>query len=161
MGKNGYKKIEACCAESAKDGFEYAWIDTCCIDKTNSVKLQEAINSMFVWYQNSKICYAYLLDCFTIGDCQTDLDQALQGSKWFTRGWTLQELIAPRTVMFYDCNWHRLGSRADSSLLSRESLVSALKCWTVKVFSGAVLPRECRGPQKERRLGPKMPPSAL
>lgn len=83
-------------------GYEYVWIDTCCIDKTSSAELSEAINSMFAWYQEAKVCYAYLFDV---------PDRPLKASRWFTRGWTLQELIAPREVIFYDGNWRNLGDR--------------------------------------------------
>lgn len=87
-GKLGYLKIKRCCQEVAKAGVRYVWIDTCCIDKTSSAELSEAINSMYRWYQQAVICYAYLSDIQSVDD--------LAGSAWFTRGWTLQELIVRR-----------------------------------------------------------------
>jgi hypothetical protein len=104
LNKAGYKKIQKCCAKALEAGFKYVWIDTCCIDKTNSVELSEAINSMFRWYQNSSTCYAYLEDVMSnIAPFGT--------SRWFTRGWTLQELIAPVDVLFFDSYWNEIGSR--------------------------------------------------
>jgi hypothetical protein len=100
----GYKKIKDCCAKASEAGFRYVWIDTCCIDKTNSTELSEAINSMFRWYKNSTTCYAYLEDVLPEGP-------RFVGSRWFTRGWTLQELIAPTDVLFFDRDWNDIGTR--------------------------------------------------
>jgi hypothetical protein len=102
----GFKKIKDCCAQALAARFNYVWIDTCCIDKTNSTELSEAINSMFRWYQNAATCYAYL------GDVSSSDTQPFTYSRWFTRGWTLQELIAPTDVLFFDQNWDEIGSRA-------------------------------------------------
>ncbi|KAE8164757.1 hypothetical protein BDV40DRAFT_310450 [Aspergillus tamarii] len=99
----GYKKIKKCCSMAHKMGYEYVWIDTCCIDKTSSAELSEAINSMFAWYQEADVCYAYLSDV-----PQVPFDK----SRWFTREWTLQELIAPQDVMFFAENWEFLGDKA-------------------------------------------------
>ncbi|PMD18551.1 HET-domain-containing protein [Hyaloscypha hepaticicola] len=101
----GYNKIKDCCAKALEAGFQYVWIDTCCIDKTNSTELSEAINSMFRWYQNAVTCYAYL------EDIRAPAWRFWQ-SRWFKRGWTLQELIAPINVLFWDCEWNEIGSRA-------------------------------------------------
>lgn len=103
----GYSKLSKACEMAQDFGFEYLWMDTCCIDKSNSVELSEAINSMYMWYMNSGICLAYLDDVagsIFLDDCS--------GSVWFSRGWTLQELIAPAEVLFYDRNWSLLGTRA-------------------------------------------------
>jgi hypothetical protein len=108
----GFHKIKLTCKQAAEDGLQYAWIDTCCIDKTSSMELSEAINSMFSWYSRAKVCYAYLVD-FRIDDNHRSLNE----SRWFTRGWTLQELIAPVTVKFFDSNWQPLGTKADLVLL--------------------------------------------
>lgn len=83
------------------------WIDTCCIDKSSSAELSEAINSMYRWYESSQECYAYLEDVSI-----DDVDQ-FGSSRWFARGWTLQELLAPRNLYFYDKNWTYLGSKQD------------------------------------------------
>lgn len=89
--KSGYRKIKNACAQALRDGFEHIWIDTCCIDKISSAELSEAINSMYLWYRDSTVCYAYLGDAF-------------ETSKWFERGWTLQELIAPQMLCFMITN---------------------------------------------------------
>ena len=94
----GDKKILACCRYAAGDRdmvpINWVWIDTCCIDKSSSAELAEAINSMFRWYQNASICYAYLSDVKKSN--QENLTKSeFESSQWFTRGWTLQELIAP------------------------------------------------------------------
>jgi hypothetical protein len=100
----GYKKIEDCCAQALAAGFPYVWIDTCCIDKTNSTELSEAINSMFRWYQEAGTCYTYLADVSSVKE--------FAASRWFKRGWTLQELIAPTHLLFFDSQWTEIGSRA-------------------------------------------------
>ncbi|KAF9891403.1 hypothetical protein FE257_004259 [Aspergillus nanangensis] len=100
--KAGYRKIQQFCARALADGFQYAWVDTCCINKESSAELSEAINSMFRWYQGAQICYGYLSDVH---------DGTIERSVWFTRGWTLQELLAPREVLFLASDWSNLGSR--------------------------------------------------
>jgi len=104
--KEGYNKIVLTCRQARLDELNYAWVDTCCIDKSSSAELSEAINSMFAWYRSSTVCYAYLSDVF-----KSDLGNGLVYSRWFTRGWTLQELLAPTKMLFYDHNWVMLGSR--------------------------------------------------
>ncbi|CZR51421.1 related to beta transducin-like protein [Phialocephala subalpina] len=103
MDLNGYKKVQKACFIAAADGFKYIWIDTCCIDKTSSAELSEAINSMYRWYQEADVCYAYLADVPSKSE--------FSNSRWFTRGWTLQELIAPFKVIFLDEEWKELGSK--------------------------------------------------
>ncbi|KAF8859165.1 HET-domain-containing protein, partial [Acephala macrosclerotiorum] len=112
----GYCKIAICCQRAKNDGFQYAWVDTCCIDKTNNTELSEAINSMFAWYKKSGVCYVYLSDVETISD--------LPITRWFTRGWTLQELIAPRIVIFFNKDWEPIGSR-DEGEGSLMNIISA------------------------------------
>jgi hypothetical protein len=114
MGKAGWKKIEFCAKQAAADGLEYFWIDTCCIDKRNAVELSAAINSMFRWYQKAARCYAYLMDVSTLdagGHEQRVWEEAFRKSRWFTRGWTLQELIAPTLVEFFSLEGERLGNK--------------------------------------------------
>jgi hypothetical protein len=107
--KDGYAKLTGCCKKAAEDGFKYCWIDTCCIDKTSSAELSEAINSMYKWYRNARICYVYLADYNdSLGKSPY---QDFTRSRWFTRGWTLQELIAPIMVEFYDSGWVEIGTR--------------------------------------------------
>jgi hypothetical protein len=135
-GKKGYKKIELCCAQAAKDGFEYVWVDTCCIDKSSSHELQEAVNSMFSWYMKSDICYAYLSDCFTAAGSPRTMDRQLRESKWFTRGWTLQELIAPSKMVFYDRDWGRIGSKTDPDL---KATISSITRVSLEILDGQSL----------------------
>jgi Heterokaryon incompatibility protein (HET) len=120
QNKSGYKKISFCAKQAIQDGIQYIWVDTCCIDKSNNnpnktIELQYAINSMFRWYQHSAKCYVYLED---VKDPEIDPSGesrqtlSLGSSRWFTRGWTLQELIAPKVVEFYSQDWHHIGSKA-------------------------------------------------
>ncbi|KJK65517.1 ANK ankyrin repeat protein [Aspergillus parasiticus SU-1] len=102
IDKKGFKKVKDCCTFARANGYDYAWIDTCCIDKTSSAELSEALNSMYRWYQEADVCYAYLADVPS---------KPFAESRWFKRGWTLQELIAPSTVIFLDHEWNELGTR--------------------------------------------------
>jgi hypothetical protein len=109
MGKKAYPKIAAAIRQARewKGGcFDWIWCDTCCINKDSSAELSEAINSMYTWYAEADVCFAYLEDQVF------DSLPRLKESKWFTRGWTLQELIAPPDLIFYDKNWKRVGSKA-------------------------------------------------
>jgi hypothetical protein len=112
--KPGYRKIEATCNVTAHKGLEYAWVDTCCIDKSSSAELSEAINSMFRWYKDAEICFAYLSDLVLPISTSIDEDELvsyLSRCRWFSRGWTLQELIVPRSLELYDSSWNFRGSR--------------------------------------------------
>ncbi|KAF2689095.1 hypothetical protein K458DRAFT_329214 [Lentithecium fluviatile CBS 122367] len=103
----GYSKIVCCCRQAVLDGFEWVWIDTCCIDKRSSSELSESINSMYRYYWQAEICYAYLVDA-------TFNEYAYLGVadiRWFQRGWTLQELLAPSVVEFYNQEWQLLGTK--------------------------------------------------
>lgn len=155
----GYKpgssaKVDGCCTQAARDGLDYVWIDTCCIDKSSSAALSEAINSMFAWYRDSVVCYAFLADVPDDGngtggggheggrargksgsddngandDTSSDdgfkgygPDSAFAKSRWFTRGWTLQELLAPDNVVFFSASWSVIGSkiRPDPAITGR------------------------------------------
>lgn len=120
--KSGFRKLVFCGEQALQDGLEYFWIDTCCIDKTSSAELTEAINSMFQWYQASAHCYVYLSDISTSDFVQHK--QHIQDSKWFTRGWTLQELIAPKSVRFFTAEGTLLGSR--KSLLQEIQIATGI-----------------------------------
>jgi len=128
--KRGFAKIKDSARLAKSQGFSYIWIDTCCINKTSSAELSEAINSMFRWYRNAAVCYAFLDDVEWASEYdhrafvrefshQRDsregrpIIQSLRQSRWFTRGWTLQELIAPHNVEFYSSNWRLLGTKLD------------------------------------------------
>ncbi|KAK0613304.1 heterokaryon incompatibility protein-domain-containing protein [Immersiella caudata] len=117
----GYQKIESTCRLAREAGIRYAWVDTCCIDKSSSAELTECINSMYRWYGRSKICYVYLSDL----PATALLEAGLAQCRWFTRGWTLQELIAPKNVDFYDQDWHHRGEKA--SLLQDLSSITGIR----------------------------------
>lgn len=158
--KAGFAKVVGACSRAARDGFDYIWIDTCCIDKSSSAELSEAINSMFKWYAQAEVCYAYLVDvdleevraaaasamqngvgstaaarkrpgagrnrCTMGGDGggggggPCPFKERLKASRWFTRGWTLQELVAPERVVFLARGWETVGERAElAPLLSQ------------------------------------------
>ncbi|KAH8585985.1 hypothetical protein B0O99DRAFT_695912 [Bisporella sp. PMI_857] len=112
--KAGYKKLRFCAKQAANDGLQYFWVDTCCINKSDTVELQFAINSMFRWYQNAAKCYVYLSDVHTPHPdhlSQASWDACFRKSRWFTRGWTLQELIAPAIVEFFSADGKQLGDK--------------------------------------------------
>jgi hypothetical protein len=105
--KAGYDKIRFCAQQAKRDGLDYFWVDTCCINKADQVELRDAISSMFRWYQNAARCYVFLSDV-SIGKRKSDSEHleypwmaAFRASRWFTRGWTLQELLAPESVEFF------------------------------------------------------------
>ncbi|KAL5318069.1 hypothetical protein ACEPPN_015173 [Leptodophora sp. 'Broadleaf-Isolate-01'] len=115
MDKAGYEKIRFCAEQAKRDGLQYFWVDTCCIDKSNSAELAEAINSMFRWYRMSTKCYVYLPDVSRTAVNTDGLawwESAFRKSRWFTRGWTLQELIAPTSVEFFCRESKRIGSKS-------------------------------------------------
>ncbi|KAI7769765.1 hypothetical protein LZL87_003255 [Fusarium oxysporum] len=112
--KQGFLKIENACSQSLSQNLEWLWVDTNCIDKTSSAELTEAINSMFAYYQKSEVCFAYLADVPTSIEDKELLFSQIRASRWFTRGWTLQELIAPRHVVFYAADWSRIGKKEGS-----------------------------------------------
>lgn len=107
--KAGYRKIRFCGEQAAQDGLQYFWVDTCCIDKSSSAELSEAINSMFRWYRDAARCYVYLSD--VSAGASSSRDQSFLNSRWFSRGWTLQELLAPKFVEFFSSEGHLLGSK--------------------------------------------------
>ena len=115
VDRAGYLKITASCQQASRDGWEYIWIDTCCIDKTSSAELSEAVNSMFRWYQRAQICYAYMVNVDIHPSLPKVEDpnqlESFRRSRWFTRGWTLQELLAPKSVIFFDCEWRTIGNK--------------------------------------------------
>lgn len=113
--KPGYKKLEFCSEQVKADGLYYFWVDTCCINKSDNSELTEAINSMFKWYQNSARCYVYLSDVSVRTQDgkinYTGRESSFCNSRWFTRGWTLQELLAPQIVEFFSSECVRLGNK--------------------------------------------------
>jgi len=142
----GFEKIQHCAEQAKIDGIDFFWVDTCCIDKSSSAELSEAINSMFRWYENSEICYTYLFDVPNLPEGESvasildyleddeletisgtgikTADYALAslkdtwitkftGCRWLTRGWTLQELIASPTMVFFSESWTKIGTKKD------------------------------------------------
>jgi tetratricopeptide (TPR) repeat protein len=109
--KAGYRKLQFCGEQAKKDNLQYFWVDTCCIDKSNFTELSEAINSMFRWYQNASRCYVFLSDFSIQGKSKGEKDAEFRKSRWFTRGWTLQELIAPRSVEFFSQEGEKFGDK--------------------------------------------------
>ncbi|KAE9363115.1 HET-domain-containing protein [Stipitochalara longipes BDJ] len=107
--KLGWSKILGASVEAERLGIFYLWVDTCCIDKESSAELSQSINSMFAWYRDARICFAYL------GDFKCDDVETFDMSRWWTRGWTLQELIAPVEVMFFAQDWTFVGLRSSSA----------------------------------------------
>ncbi|KAL1856497.1 hypothetical protein Daus18300_010654 [Diaporthe australafricana] len=105
--KLGWDKIEKCCRQALIDSIQFVWVDTCCIDKSSSAELQEAINSMFRWYEGSTECYAFVADF----DAEEMGMRRLGSARWWTRGWTLQELLAPESVRFFDSQWREFGDK--------------------------------------------------
>lgn len=116
--KEGYAKIRETCRLAHDQGLENVWIDTCCIDKSSSAELSESINSMFKWYEHAAVCYVFLSDFFSdkmqLGEC-----------RWWTRGWTLQELLAPDNLIFYDAEWRPVGSK--QSLVTQISEITRIE----------------------------------
>ena len=109
----GYEKITRSCSLAKDRGLDWVWIDTCCIDKKSSAELSEAINSMYRWYAQAQECYAYLSDVRWVQSedgSWEDSRQKFRNSAWFTRGWTLQELLAPLEVTFFDRQWEIISS---------------------------------------------------
>jgi tetratricopeptide (TPR) repeat protein len=114
--EEGYRKLEFCAKQAAHDKLQYFWIDTCCIDRWNKSERSEAINSMFQWYKDATRCYVFLSDVTASTATEplqrSDWEASFRSSAWFTRGWTLQELIAPVSVDFFSCSGHGLGDKA-------------------------------------------------
>jgi Cdc6-like AAA superfamily ATPase len=114
--EEGYRKLEFCAKQAAQDKLQYFWIDTCCIDRWNKSERSEAINSMFQWYKKATRCYVFLSDVSASNATEpiqrSDWEESFRASAWFTRGWTLQELIAPVSVRFFSCTGHELGDKS-------------------------------------------------
>lgn len=136
LAKPGYQKIEYCGQQARRDGLRYWWVDTCCIDKTNTAEYRHAVKSMYRWYQSATICYVYLADVST-ERCEAEKRSwklAFAESRWFTRGWTLQELLAPSNLRFYSMEWTKLG---DKSSLQLE--IHRITAVPLAVVNGALL----------------------
>ena len=116
--KDGFKKIRFCGEQARQNGLSYFWVDTCCINKQNKAELTHSINSMFRWYRNASRCYVYLSDVSARKRKASDQsseytwDLSFRESRWFTRSWTLQELLAPASVEFFSFEGNRLGDKS-------------------------------------------------
>lgn len=157
--KLGYKKIRFCGDQAWRDGLQFFWVDTVCIDKSSSSELQETINRMFSFYRRAEKCYVYLADVSRpVFDAEEQSDQprwkaAFRKSRWFTRGWTLQELIAPTSVEFYSEEGVKLGSRKSLEDSIREITgipVNALRSGPLSGFSVSERMSWMEGRQTER-----------
>jgi len=139
--KAGYDKIRFCADQAQRHGLVYFWIDTCCIDRTNNAELAEAINSMFRWYRGAARCYVYLPDVSATSCEQSDWpssppwESAFRASRWFTRGWTLQELLAPASVEFFARGGTLLGSK-----MSLQQQIHEITGIAVRALRGDPLP---------------------
>jgi hypothetical protein len=132
----GFTKIARCCAQAREDELDWVWIDTCCIDKSSSSELSEAINSMYRWYVNAAVCYVYLFD---VPPLDPFLDEEkFAAARWFTRGWCLQELVAPRELEFYANDWTEIGTK-----LSLKGNLATITSIPVSVLIGEELPSNC------------------
>jgi len=127
--KYGFQKVQGACTLALAQMHDYIWIDTCCIDKSSSAELTEAINSMYRWYEGAAVCYAYLSDVFAPSG--PGAESAFRQSRWFTRGWTLQELIAPSKLEFYSNDWRYLGNKKDASLSMAVSDITGIDMTTL------------------------------
>jgi hypothetical protein len=166
--KAGYEKLRFIAKQATLDGLHYFWVDTCCIDKGSSAELQEAINSMFRWYQKSKICYVYLSDVSS--DTSSSLTNTLSvslhqswrpaflRSRWFTRGWTLQELLAPQSLQFFSREGTLLGDKMSLGFLSSRSQAFRLMyCRGItNTCCDMTLKSACRGQPNGRQHARKM-----
>ncbi|KAJ8588366.1 hypothetical protein M405DRAFT_740492, partial [Rhizopogon salebrosus TDB-379] len=97
---DGIVKLQSFCRVARDAGYRWAWSDTCCIDKNNNVELQGSVTSMFVWYRHSALTIIYLSDVLP-----SSKSGALANSEWIRRGWTVQEFLAPKVVLFYQEDW--------------------------------------------------------
>jgi hypothetical protein len=134
--KAGYRKVKRFVELVKSMGYEYAWADTACIDKRSSAELTEAINSMYIWYQAADVCIIYLEDVPPRAETLSQDAQlaALEASRWFTRGWTLQEILACANRHFHAQDWSRI-SLDEDSLHDLDSICSKVTGVSVGVLN--------------------------
>ncbi len=139
--KLGYGKVARAAKLAASRGFAYLWVDTCCIDKASSAELSEAINSMYEWYAGAAECFALLADVLPakVEDLASE-GSTFRRSRWFSRGWTLQEMVAPKMVLFYAQDWTLLGSKRENKPLKR--VVSLVTGIHEEVLDGTIDPMQ-------------------
>jgi hypothetical protein len=142
----GYRKLAKFCEVAATDyGVSFGWMDTICIDKESSAELDESIRSMYKWYHDASICVTYL--------AQTIAIQHMRDDSWFTRGWTLQELLAPHSIKFYNAKWEILvpseqTDTSDKSIQQEIHKSTAISPDEISNFRSS--PRNIRLPRKMR-----------
>jgi hypothetical protein len=140
-GRSGYAKLLFCGKQAKTDGLSRWWVDSACINKSSSAELSEAINSMYRWYKEAARCYVFLADVSVPGDqnpsTTSDWHAAFKASRWFTRGWTLQEMLAPTTLHFFSREGQLLGDRytLEATLLEITGIpVAALRGTSLATF---------------------------
>ncbi|THU76413.1 hypothetical protein K435DRAFT_704907, partial [Dendrothele bispora CBS 962.96] len=120
--KSGYRKILQACFKARVDKIDYIWVDTCCIDKSDHGEVVRNIKSMYAYYENAQVCYAYLSD--RTGNFW--IKGRFEDSEWFQRGWTLQELLAPTKVVFFDRDWDCIGDRTQPEISTAISSITGI-----------------------------------
>ena len=131
--KKAYSKLRGCCKRAEQDGLRYVWVDTCCIDKKSSAELSEAINSMYRWYEDAEVCYAYLSD-YQHNEHKEAHQIRIRHSIWFTRGWTLQELLAPEKVEFFDSEWKSIGVKNNLYIANEIFIATKIPASAIEAF---------------------------
>ena len=132
----GNIKLQTFCSIVRALGFRWAWSDTCCIDKSDNVVLQESLVAMFAWYRGSSLTIIHLLDVSSLPDGLLD---ALRESIWNTRVWTYQEYVAAKRVLFYTKDWKpylglTLENHKESPTILREMEMSQVSSEQVAVL---------------------------
>ena len=159
-GKNkpGYRKVEFCGKRAASDGLKHFWVDTCCIDKSSSAEVSENINSMFKFYSNASKCYVYLSDVSKSSYATNHQSSSaareywsFRDSRWFRRGWTLQELLAPASVEFFSRECYRLGSKTSLEQQIHKITGISVRALRGQSLQGLGLRSACPGRRIERR----------
>lgn len=151
LGQSGkavaWDKVKGTCDQALAHGYDYVWIDTFYIDKSSSVELQEAINSMFRWYEKAQVCFVYLSDVSTPDGPDQDQSE-FRRSRWFTRGWTLQELLAPSRLVFFDKHWRAIGEAGDLKAII--GVITKIRRELIAGHAGSVHQLLCRASIAER-----------
>ncbi|KAH7174233.1 heterokaryon incompatibility [Fusarium flagelliforme] len=156
--EEGYDKIRFCGKQALSDGLQYFWADTCCIDKSSSAELQEAINCMYRWYMKADKCYVCLADVAGLNiDTNNELQwmPAFRDSRWFTRGWTLQELIAPVSVKFFSKEGKELGNKRSLEGAIREVTGLPSRALRGSPLSGFSIPQRLSWIEKRNTTRPE------
>ncbi|THV02045.1 HET-domain-containing protein [Dendrothele bispora CBS 962.96] len=157
--RSGYRKILQACLKARNDKIDYVWVDTCCINKSDHGEVARNIKSMYAYYENAQVCYVYLSDVYrpkhliqTLGTELAEIGRycrwrrhfwgvkgRFEDSEWFQRGWTLQELLAPTNVVFFDRDWNRIGNKTQPEL---SPIISSITGIPRSVLDGNVPVRE-------------------